>query len=122
MDWYGHSTMTTTGYSATNNATAADVPIGNVLPSENISPSTSFDEAALQELAGSIKALGLLEPLVVRRSSASPPGAPVYELLAGERRLRACRLAGIETVPVRILEGVDDKAAVRIDLVENLQM
>ncbi len=112
--------MTTTEYSATNNATAADVPIESIVPSGKINPRTNFDEAALQELADSIKTLGLLEPLIVRHSGASPSGAPAYELLAGERRLRACRLADIETVPIRILDGVDDRTATRIALVENL--
>ncbi len=112
--------MSESTYSPANIATAADVPIGSIMASSKINPRTDFDPSALEELADSIRQLGLLEPLVVRHLDASPSETPVYELLAGERRLRACRLAGIETVPVRILEGVDDRTATRIALVENL--
>ena len=78
-------------------------------------PRQHFDEAALQELAASIKAQGLMQPLVVR-----PRPAGGYELIAGERRLRACGLAGLEAVPILIKE-VTDQQALALALIENIQ-
>lgn len=74
-----------------------------------------FDPSALEELASSITQHGLIQPLVVRRK---PNG--FYEIIAGERRWRASRAAGLKEVPVRILEA-DDKLAMELALVENLQ-
>jgi ParB family chromosome partitioning protein len=78
-------------------------------------PRKHFDEYKLQELAESIKAHGVLEPLLVR-----PVGGGKYEILAGERRYRAAQMAGLKRVPVVVME-VDDKEARAIALVENLQ-
>ena len=78
-------------------------------------PRQHFDEAALQELAASIKAQGLMQPLVVR-----PRPAGGYELIAGEWRLRACGLAGLEAVPILIKE-VTDQQALALALIENIQ-
>ena len=78
-------------------------------------PRGDMDEASLVELAESIKKQGLLQPLVVREIS---PGR--YEIIAGERRWRACQLAGMSDVPV-VLRQVDDETAMAIALVENLQ-
>lgn len=78
-------------------------------------PRGDIDEAGLVELAESIKKQGLLQPLVVREIS---PGR--YEIIAGERRWRACRLANMTEVPV-VLRQVDDEMAMAIALVENLQ-
>lgn len=78
-------------------------------------PRKEMDEAALVELAESIKKQGLLQPLVVREIA---PGK--YEIIAGERRWRACQLAGIKEIPV-IIRQVDDETAMAIALVENLQ-
>ena len=78
-------------------------------------PRQHFDEATLQELAASIKAQGLMQPLVVR-----PRPAGGYELIAGERRLRACGLAGLEAVPILIKE-VTDQQALALALIENIQ-
>ncbi len=77
-------------------------------------PRQHFDQQALQELAESIKAQGIVQPLVVR-----PEGAH-YELIAGERRWRAAQLAGLQTVPVVIRE-LDSKSAAAIALIENIQ-
>lgn len=77
-------------------------------------PRRLFDEAALRELAASIRRHGILQPLTVRRRNG------VWELVAGERRLRAARLAGLETVPC-IEAEVDDKESALLALVENLQ-
>ncbi len=78
-------------------------------------PRGDMDEAGLVELAESIKKQGLLQPLVVREVS---PGR--YEIIAGERRWRACRLANMTEVPV-LLRQVDDETAMAMALVENLQ-
>lgn len=76
-----------------------------------------FDETALQELAASVKEHGIIQPLTAR---VSPANAARLELVAGERRLRAARLAGLETVPV-IVHELSDQAAQEIVLIENLQ-
>ena len=77
-------------------------------------PRRHFDEAALQTLADSIRHRGLLQPLVVRRVSDG------YELIAGERRLRAAERAGLETVPV-VLREADPQERLELALIENLQ-
>jgi ParB family chromosome partitioning protein len=79
-------------------------------------PRVKFDADKLNELAESIKNHGLAQPLVVTQSDA--PGE--YELVAGERRLRACRMAGLEKVSV-IVKQVNDKQKFELSLVENLQ-
>lgn len=73
------------------------------------------EDEALQELAASIKAQGIIQPIVVR-----PAGERRYEILAGERRWRAAQLAGLSEVPVVVRE-VADKAAIAIALIENIQ-
>lgn len=74
-----------------------------------------FDKAALDELADSVRLHGLLQPLVVR-----PKGNGFYELIAGERRWRACKLAGLAEVPALIKEA-DGRHAAELSLIENLQ-
>ncbi len=90
-------------------------------------PRKIFDQARLEELAQSIKEQGLIEPLVVVRQPrifiAKSPGPPIskeFMLIAGERRWRACQLAGLATAPVRILEA-DDRQIAEMALVENIQ-
>jgi ParB family transcriptional regulator, chromosome partitioning protein len=78
-------------------------------------PRTHFDEQALEELAGSIKKLGIVQPLTVRET-----GNGRYQLIAGERRLRAARLAGLTHVPAYI-RTADDQAMLELALVENIQ-
>lgn len=78
-------------------------------------PRTSFDEQALEELASSIKKLGIVQPLTVREI----PGGR-YQLIAGERRLRAAKLAGLSHVPAYI-RTADDQAMLELALVENIQ-
>ncbi len=96
-------------------ATAAGtLPISRVEPRAG-QPRTSFDEPALQELADSIAQHGLLQPITVR-----PLDGGYYQIVAGERRWRAARLAGLTEVPVRIIEA-DDRKAQELALVENLQ-
>jgi ParB family chromosome partitioning protein len=78
-------------------------------------PRTHFDEQALEELAGSIKKLGIVQPLTVRET-----GNGRYQLIAGERRLRAARLAGLTHIPAYI-RTADDQAMLELALVENIQ-
>ena len=80
----------------------------------SVQPRIRFDDASLAELADSIRANGVVQPLLVRRRGGR------FELIAGERRLRAARIAGLETVPVVIREVPDDKL-LEIALVENIQ-
>ncbi len=78
-------------------------------------PRTSFDEQSLEELATSIKKLGIVQPLTVREISTGR-----YQLIAGERRLRAARLAGLTHVPAYV-RTADDQAMLELALVENIQ-
>jgi ParB family chromosome partitioning protein len=78
-------------------------------------PRTRMDEASLAELADSIRSSGVIQPIIVR-----PVSDTQYEILAGERRWRAARIAGLEKVPVVIRE-VPDEAALGIGLIENIQ-
>jgi len=78
-------------------------------------PRAHFDEAAILELAASIKATGVLQPVLVRRA-----GAEGYELVAGERRLRAAKAAGLERIPAVVRE-VGDREMMELSLVENIQ-
>ena len=78
-------------------------------------PRKVFDEAALQELADSIAQFGLIQPITVRRLDSG-----YYQIIAGERRWRASRMAGLSEVPVRVLEADDLKTA-QLALIENLQ-
>jgi ParB/RepB/Spo0J family partition protein len=78
-------------------------------------PRTVFDEDALRELAASIREHGVLQPILVR-----PLGDNRYQLIAGERRWRATREAGIATIPA-LVEEIDDDTALEISIIENLQ-
>ena len=91
------------------------LPIGQLKPNR-FQPRTRFDDAAIEELAASIKAQGIVQPLVV---SLDQDGA--YVIVAGERRWRASRLAGLETVPVVVRQVADDREMLELALVENLQ-
>lgn len=78
-------------------------------------PRENFDEAALQTLADSIAQYGVIQPITVRKMEGG-----YYQIIAGERRWRASRLAGLKEVPVRIIEA-DDRTTAELALVENLQ-
>ena len=78
-------------------------------------PRKSFDEAALAELADSIRTHGIIQPLAVRRLASG-----YYQIIAGERRWRAARLAGLQEVPVIVIEA-DDRKAAELAMIENLQ-
>ena len=88
-------------------------------------PRREFDEAKLNDLARSIRQYGVLQPLVVSRNEVEKPDGGIaseYELVAGERRLRASKLAGVLQVPVIIRAGQDDdKTKLELAIVENLQ-
>jgi ParB family transcriptional regulator, chromosome partitioning protein len=86
-------------------------------------PRTRMDEGSLYELAESIKAQGIMQPILVRQvhdAAAAAPGAPHYEIIAGERRFRAAKLAGLDDVPV-LVKDVPDEAAAAMSLIENIQ-
>jgi len=80
-------------------------------------PRTRMDEGALYELAESIKAQGIMQPILVRRL-AEGAHAGKYEIIAGERRFRAAKLAGLDSVPV-LVRDVPDEAAAAMSLIEN---
>ena len=82
-------------------------------------PRTRMDEGSLYELAESIKAQGVMQPILVRKVDAVD-GTPPYEIIAGERRVRAARLAGLDEVPV-LVKDVPDEAAAAMSLIENIQ-
>ena len=82
-------------------------------------PRTRMDEGALYELAESIKAQGVMQPILVRRLS-DGANAGKYEIIAGERRFRAAKLAGLDSVPV-LVRDVPDQAAAAMALIENMQ-
>lgn len=81
-------------------------------------PRRSFDATALEELAASIRIHGVVQPLVVRPDPKGRPG--LYRLVAGERRWRAAKLAGLESVPV-VIKSAEAKVAAELALIENLQ-
>jgi len=92
----------------------------------SMQPRREFDESALSELAQSIREYGVLQPIVITRKEIIGPDAQSglaveYELLAGERRLRASKLAGLSQIPAIIKEAQPDKVKLEIALIENLQ-
>ena len=89
-----------------------EVPVNAVAPNPR-QPRTRFDYEAIGALAASIREVGILQPIVVRKSGAG------YELIAGERRLRAARVAGLATVPV-VVRDTDDADTLREALIENI--
>lgn len=99
--------------SSSSSAAPTRVPLSQIDPNP-LQPRTVFQEARLQELADSIRANGIIQPIIVRRK------ADRFELIAGERRWRAARLAGLEDVPVVVQELADDKL-LEISLIENIQ-
>ncbi len=94
-------------------ADRASVPINSIQPNPK-QPRTVFDDDSLKELAASIKEIGILQPPVVRRV-----GAEKYELIMGERRLRAAKIAGLSSIPV-IIRDTSDNELLREALIENI--
>lgn len=99
---------------ATDEKGAVTLRLTEIEPNRN-QPRTNFDEEALSELADSIQKHGLIQPIVVR-----PTTGGAYQIVAGERRWRACRMAGLVEVPV-IIKELDDQKYFEIALIENLQ-
>ncbi len=95
-------------------ATFAFLPLDDIAPNAR-QPRTVFDEDALAELVGSVKEVGILQPVVVRPR----PEGSGYELIMGERRLRAAKTAGLDAIPA-IIRNTDDTDMLRDALVENL--
>lgn len=89
------------------------IPVGDIRPNP-YQPRRSFDQQALDELATSIKNYGVFQPIIVKKSIKG------YDLVAGERRLRACKLAGLDTIPA-IVKDFSDEEMREIALLENLQ-
>ncbi len=94
-------------------AAAGGVPLSALRFNEN-QPRQHFDPVALEDLAHSIRERGVLEPILVRRAG------DAYEVVAGERRARAAKIAGLEEVPAIVID-VDDREALEIAITENLQ-
>lgn len=91
----------------------SEVDLDSIVPGP-MQPRTHFDEASLQSLADSIRSHGVVQPLLVRRRDGG------YELIAGERRWRAAKLAGLSRVPV-VVKEVPDESLLEIALIENIQ-
>jgi ParB family chromosome partitioning protein len=103
---------------ANNNTSALrEVPIGSIKPN-TYQPRSVFDEEAMSSLAASIKELGVLQPILVRPLEDQEHS---YELIAGERRWRAARRAGLQTIPVLVRTEVNDLSSLEQALVENVQ-
>ncbi len=102
------------GENSSDTKTGVTLRLSEIEPNRD-QPRKDFDEEALGELAASIEKHGLLQPIAVR-----PTATGTYQIIAGERRWRACRMAGLETVPVVIKEA-DDREYTELALIENLQ-
>ena len=94
------------------------IPIEHLAPHPN-QPRQHFDEAEIESLADSIRARGIVQPLVVRPGPGGEDGAP-YQIVAGERRWRAAQRAGLHELPA-VVRRLDDSESIEIALVENLQ-
>jgi len=91
-----------------------EIPIQSIKPNA-FQPRTRFDDRHLAELAASIRLAGLMQPIVVRAA-----GDGQYEIIAGERRWRACKMAGLKAVPAIVREA-DDRKSAELALIENVQ-
>ncbi|HBB66409.1 MAG TPA: hypothetical protein DCZ93_03730, partial [Elusimicrobia bacterium] len=92
------------------------IPVGRIRPNRH-QPRRNFDEASLAELSESIKVRGLLQPISVWKDS----GEEDFELIAGERRLRAARLAGLTEIDAIVKKNLDDEQKLGLSLMENIQ-
>jgi ParB family chromosome partitioning protein len=109
----GLSALISTAPSPQENEELREIEIDLIRPGEQ-QPRNSFDEAKLQELAQSIRASGIIQPLLVRRRGG------LFELVAGERRWRAAQLAGLTRVPA-IVRDIPDENLLELALIENIQ-
>ena len=98
----------------------ANLPL-DLLQRGKYQPRVDMRQESLEELAASIKAQGIVQPIVVRPvEGAAPGGSQRYEIIAGERRWRAAQIAGLATVPA-VIRRVPDEAAIAMSLIENIQ-
>ena len=98
-----------------NDRKLTEIPVASIRRNP-YQPRVTFDEESIAELAQSIRQVGLIQPLVVRKA---PDGA--YELVAGERRLRAVKSLGMESVTCIVEQGMEDESSAMMALIENLQ-
>lgn len=96
-------------------ADALIIPLTEIEPNP-YQPRQSFDRDELDGLAASIKSLGLITPITVRRTA---PGK--YQIISGERRFRACQIAGLTEIPAFVRDSVDDQGMLEMAIVENIQ-
>jgi ParB family transcriptional regulator, chromosome partitioning protein len=109
----GLSALISTAPSPQDNEELRDIEIDLIRPGEQ-QPRNTFDEAKLQELAQSIRATGIIQPLLVRRRGG------LFELVAGERRWRAAQIAGLTRIPA-IVREIPDENLLELALIENIQ-
>lgn len=98
-----------------NTSTILDISIDNIEPNKN-QPRHNFFEDSLYELSESIKQFGIIQPITVRKID----GEERYEIIAGERRFRAARMAGLTTVPAIVNTNIDDNSSLAMALIENV--
>ena len=98
-----------------NNSSILDIGIDNIEPNKN-QPRHNFFEDSLYELSESIKQFGVIQPITVRKID----GEDRYEIIAGERRFRAARMAGLTTVPAIVNTNIDDNSSLAMALIENI--
>ena len=99
---------------SSNPAAVAEIPLDQIVPNP-YQPRENFDPEALQELADSIRSLGIIQPLTLRQTAPDS-----YQIISGERRFRAAKLAGLTQVPAYIRQA-DDAAMLEMAIVENIQ-
>lgn len=106
------------GNEAQNREQQRSLPVGNLQPGK-YQPRTQMDSASLEELAASIRAQGLMQPILVRPVG-DRSGDDRFEIIAGERRWRAAQIAGLSEVPT-LIRDIPDEAALAMALIENIQ-
>lgn len=118
VDLAAHGTVDEAAPASVSGAHFAELPVDAITPNPR-QPREVFDEEELEELAKSIKEVGLLQPVVVRSSGRDEDGLDRYELVMGERRWRACKEAGLEAIPA-IVRATEDEKLLLEALLENL--
>jgi ParB family chromosome partitioning protein len=106
--------LSATGLSQATGERVKLVPVASIVPNR-LQPRKIFDEEKITELAASIKEQGIIQPLIVNNA-----GANRYELIAGERRLRAAKTAGLVEVPV-VIKNVNTESLLELSIIENIQ-
>ena len=110
----GLSALLGEDFSADFSTPSSTLPLSQIESCQN-QPRKSFDQEKLEELAESIRQHGVIQPLTVRKLASG-----YYQIIAGERRWRAARLAGLEEIPAVVIEA-DDQKAMELAMIENLQ-